>query len=595
MATTLDELLVGLGFDYDPDDLEQFNKDMDSAISTVKSFAKVVIGGTAALVGFAAVTTSVTDKQGKLSKQIGVSVEEIDALEFALKRSGGEGSALGNSLEQLSIRLSEAARGVGSGIEAFGILGISTTDVNGKLKTTDQVLLEVSDSLQRFSKAEQIELADKLGLKDSILLLQEGSDGIKALTDEAKALGVTTGEDAALSAEFQDSLTDIFQITKQLSRLITRSLVPILESTANNMTDWWKANKDVIEQNLPKFIDKATLAIKLLTLASLAFIGVKLVNVLIAMIALFKTLSLSVLATNFAIAALPILIGTIVTALALLAEDAKVFFEGGESFIGKMIEKYPQWAEEIRTVAAVFATVAELTGMIFDGWSEIFKFFSSGTVFEDFALVMKQIGRDISATFEEIKQSIFVFFDDLWKDIVSSFSDNFIVPIMDKVNKLIETVSNISFNPFSDDETSEIKQTVTQVSQVILNADDVPVFNDIKILAEELPNIDDIMLSITDVSELPNMDDIGVDNLLTLQGLSSDQAGFTDGSVESISKDNSSINNKSQVSVGDIKVSVTGITDNPVETGKVVAREIQTQLEPLLRQASQDLNSAVEL
>ena len=670
MANTLDELLVGLGFDYDPEDLEQFNKDLDSTVSTIKSFAKVVVAGTAALIGFTAVTTAATDKQAKLSKQTGVSVDQIDALEFALKRSGGESSSLGTSLEQLSIRLSEASRGVGSGIEAFGILGISVTDANGKLKETDDVLLEVSDSLQRFSKAEQIELADKLGLKDSILLLQEGSKGINALTQEAKALGVTTKEDAKLSEDFQDSLADIFQIIKQGSRVLTRSFIPILQNIATSMTDWWKVNREIIEQNLPKFIDRATLAIKLLTLASLSFIAIKLVNVLLTALTLFRSLSLAVLATNFAIAAIPIAIATVIAAFALLAEDAKVFFEGGESFIGKMIEKYPEWAAEIRTLAAVFATVAELTGMISDGWGEIFKLFTSGTAIEDFKLVMNQLGRDISDVFKQIKMDIFSFFDDLWKDITSSFENNFIKPIEDKIDALKDLFTDISFNPFSDDETENIKQTVDTVTQIVLNEDDVPVFNDIKVLIDELPkipevalneddvpvfndikvlidelpkipevvlnvedvpvfndikvlidelpsleqaeisiddlpNIDDIMISITgmpsiedvtlNMPNIPVIDDIAVDDLRMIEGLASNQDTFTSSSIENISKDSSQVNNKSQVNIGDIKVSVTGITDNPIETGKVVAKEIQIQLEPLFKQASQDLNSAVEL
>jgi len=62
-------------------------------------------------------------------------------------------------------------------------------------------------------------------------------------------------------------------------------------------------------------------------------------------------------------------------AFVALVEDAKVFFEGGESFIGDMIEKYPKWAGEIRTVASVLQKVYDLTMMIFDGWDKIFGLF----------------------------------------------------------------------------------------------------------------------------------------------------------------------------------------------------------------------------
>ena len=62
----IDELLVGLGFDYDPKDLEQFNDDISDVTNTIKAFAKVVVAGTAALIGFATATTAAAPTHGTL-------------------------------------------------------------------------------------------------------------------------------------------------------------------------------------------------------------------------------------------------------------------------------------------------------------------------------------------------------------------------------------------------------------------------------------------------------------------------------------------------------------------------------------------------
>jgi hypothetical protein len=72
---------------------------------------------------------------------------------------------------------------------------------------------------------------------------------------------------------------------------------------------------------------------------------------------------------------LPSLLSALALAFIALAEDANVFFEDGESFIGDMLEKYPEWAGEIRTVASVLQKVYDLTMMIFDGWDKIFGLF----------------------------------------------------------------------------------------------------------------------------------------------------------------------------------------------------------------------------
>lgn len=373
----LDELLVGLGFEYDPKEMKQFKDDVGKTVDIVKKLTQVATAAAAAITGVTVASTRATDEQGKLASEIGETVDNIDALQFATRIAGGSVEGMTSSLRNLSIRAAETARGVGSGVEAFGLLGISTTDVNGDLKSTSDLMLEVSQRFQGLGKAQQIELADKLGVRDSILLLQQGPDAIRELTDEARALGVTTSEDAAISEEFQDSLTGIWQITKHLARVFSRSLAPMLKKANEDWTEWWKVNKEIIELNMPKWIDNFTMAIKLLTIAVGGFIAFRLAGHLIALVALLKGVTLATLAANAAAFLLPALIAAGITAFLALAEDAKVFFEGGESFIGDMVKKFPEWKDEIVGVSAVLATVADLTERIFSGWEGIFNLFKS--------------------------------------------------------------------------------------------------------------------------------------------------------------------------------------------------------------------------
>lgn len=379
----IDELLVGLGFEYDPEEMKQFKKDIGKTTSVIKGLVRAAAAGAAAITGLTVASTRASDEQGKLADEIGDTVENIDALQFALKRSGGSADGMVSSLRNLAIRASEAARGVGSGVEAFGLLGISAADSNGNLKNTSDLMLEVSQRFQGLSRAKQIELADKLGIRDSIRLLQQGPRAIRELTDEARLLGVTTAEDAAIAAEFQDSLTDLWGIVKHVSRTFTRQFVPIIKELTDSFIDWWKTNRAMIEQNLPEWIDKVTTALKLMVIATGAWLAMRLVSHVMTLITLFKGLSVAVLAANAAALLLPTLIAAGVAALALLVEDAKTFFEGGESFIGDMIEKFPRWAGEIRVIAAIFGTIASLTAMIFDGWFKIIDLFRN-TTFNDF-------------------------------------------------------------------------------------------------------------------------------------------------------------------------------------------------------------------
>lgn len=412
----IDELLVSLGFDYDEEGLEAFKSDLEEARSFATKLFSTLAAGTAALVGFAIATTSASDGQGKLADEIGIAVESLDALQYASQRAGGTSDGLNASLSQLSIRIAETARGVGSGVEAFGILGLNVRTATGELKSADNMLLEVSDRFQSLSKSQQIELADKLGIRDSIRLLQQGSNGIRQLTDDAMALGVTTQEDAYISAEFQDSITSIWQIVKQLSRVITRSLLPVMQDTAKSFTDWWVANRGLIEQNLPEYIDKATIAIKLLTFAAMGFLAVKLVNTLVSLITLMRGLTVATMAMNAATLLLPTLIAAGIAAIALLAEDANVFFKGGDSFIGSMIKKFPQWETRILAVAKVFRIVYDIVAAILSALGAAFDIVSR-LIMGDWEGVLKDLKTAVDEVISYLSGAIGNFFSSIGKAI----------------------------------------------------------------------------------------------------------------------------------------------------------------------------------
>ena len=376
----IDELLIGLGFEYDPSEMQQFRRDIDQTTNAIKSLAKIAAVGAAAITGIVVTSTAASDELGKMADEVNTTTEDLDGLSFALSRSGGEANQMGKSLRDLSIRFVEASRGEGSALKAFKQLGIRFNDINGDMKTTGDLFIEISEKIKDFSRAEQIEFADKFGLRDSIRLIQQGPEAIREMIAEAEALGVVTAEDSKIAASFQDSLTDLFKIIAQIGRIITREFAPILEDTNRAFIEWWKNNKLLIETEFPKWVETASKAMKLLLLATGAWIASRLLFHIQAAVILFRALTVSVLLANAAILLLPILITGAIASLVLLAEDAKIFFEGGESFIGDMIEKFPKWKTELEVIAKIFKTMADLVELIFKGWSNLFYLFDNFSI-----------------------------------------------------------------------------------------------------------------------------------------------------------------------------------------------------------------------
>ena len=376
MTDTLDELLVGLGFEEDTKDLENFKNDIQKTVGFVKELAKYAALAATALTGLTVTTARNSDSQGKFASKINDTVDNIDALGFASQIAGESVDGINSSLEGLSRVAAEAARGTGSGVEVFGMLGISVTDLNGQLKSSSDLLMEVSDSIQGLDRGRQLEFLDKLGLGGSALLLQQGSRNIQELMEQAKELGVITEEDAAISAEFNDSLVELWQIIKQVSRLITKELAPYLTQVKDLIVEWWSSNRELIEQRFPKWIEDLTHAIKLLGAAIALLIGAKVVVWLTTVISKIKAASLAMLFLNASVAALPVAIALAIGALAALADDAKGYFEGEDSLLGKFMEDFPEFRNDLQIIASVMATMYDLTMKIFEGWDKIFKLFS---------------------------------------------------------------------------------------------------------------------------------------------------------------------------------------------------------------------------
>ena len=367
----LQSFLVGLGYDYDDKDLKEFEADVEKVQGAIKKMVGAAAAGATALTAMVVASTAASDEQGKLAGELNTTVGQIDALTFALERSGGTSDGMVSSLRGISRRASEAARGIGEGVEAFGLLGVQVTDSNGRLKQSDELLAEVSNKMQGLEAGRQIELAEKLGISGSIRLLQHGNDEIQTLIARAKALGTTTEEDAEIAAEFQDSLTDLWRVIKQVARVITRELAPIMTDMVNRFNDWWIANRQLIEQNIAGFFDKAAKAAKVFV-AVLPFIaGAAALSAMSKVLAFLKLATIRTAALTLITAAWPLAMLAAKAGILIAIEDIFAFIDGKDSFLGEIIGKYPEYEPILLAVANYFELIRSLVFKALGGWKQI--------------------------------------------------------------------------------------------------------------------------------------------------------------------------------------------------------------------------------
>ena len=168
------------------------------------------------------------DDMNDLSQKTGVSVESLSKFQQAANASGTSIEGVGAAMLQFTKRFQG---GAGPAADALKAISISATDASGKLKSTDQVMLEVADKFKNMEDGgKKAELAMALFGKagaDMIPLLNGGS---KAVTDLSATM---TGTFAKGADSLNDKLAALQGKLLALGVNIGTALMPALNVIAD--------------------------------------------------------------------------------------------------------------------------------------------------------------------------------------------------------------------------------------------------------------------------------------------------------------------------------------------------------------------------
>lgn len=249
-------------------DTAQLRKGMDTAVGIMQSstqkmesFAKTAGASIAGYFALSNLRDSVkqsldlADSLGKMSQKIGMSVDDLYSLQAAGQLSDVALQEIEKSVLKLNKNLGEMSMGGGKDAQnALDNLGISSKDVNGHIKDSNTVLLEVADRFKEMPNGVAkstlaMQLFGKSGA-DMIPLLNGGSEAIKEFNGHMDK----TTTDAA--ERFNDSFTRVgISIDGAKAKLLT-SMVPSIDTLSGrieNLSDWIANNSDEIE----RFADRA--------------------------------------------------------------------------------------------------------------------------------------------------------------------------------------------------------------------------------------------------------------------------------------------------------------------------------------------------
>lgn len=398
-----DELTTILGVDMARDaiaKLESFKNGVDSVKKTLMGLS-VVITGAAATMGL--MVKGAADEAmelQKLSEKTGISTDALQEWGYAAKKSGLDAKAITNDLANLQKTMSSPIPGQFN--QTMAMFGVSARDASGKLKTTDQLLLDMSGKFQSMSQQKAAQWASKLGISDdTLLLLRKGKDGIEELRKEAHKLGgIIPAESIKRAADFKRQLAELQFAFHGITSQVAIALMPALSRVVDIFKGWMESNREWISLGLGALMGGIVAGFERFwnVLKNMTGIFDPIIDALKPMLGDFELMEWVTHLVTGALTGLLVvfspliakfmLIGAAVAAISLLFEDFFTFLEGGDSYIGDLFNSLKGLWEGVMSTAG-------------SAWDKV------RSVFDD---VLKVIS-SFFAPIRELAETITTFFD----------------------------------------------------------------------------------------------------------------------------------------------------------------------------------------
>jgi hypothetical protein len=380
------ELFARLGLQVDSSGFDLANALFDK---TKRGLAGVGAAVGAAALGIAGAIGTAAARAGDISDlaaRTGVAAETLQSLDFGAKLAGVEIAELAQSFGFLSKSVSAAANGSGEAQKAWAKAGVSIRAADGSLKSADALLLELSDKFQAMPEGvEKTALAMQLFGRSgagALPFLNQGSAAIADLQKEARELGAVMSEDTIAAGDaLGDNFGRLMEGLKGLRNLIVGPLFGAMARFVEGLVQWLRVNNKLIAAKVTPWLKaigkglyyvaelggwlvttfgKAALVIgaffaawKLGTLMMGATKVFSTVSWAIALvIGSLRTMTLAELQAAAAGALIPLAWIALAAAIFLAYDELRVFFNGGETLLGRFGTKWSNFLNSFLEVDA---------------------------------------------------------------------------------------------------------------------------------------------------------------------------------------------------------------------------------------------------
>ena len=460
MATVIDELMIKLGLDG-----SGAKKGMKDAESTIKgsmknitstlqgglaSVSKIFTGFGAALVGAFSVGSAFSTwkeqatELGAISRRLHMSIEDVQGWTGAIGKFGGSAQDFEGTLRGLNGQLARMATVGGSRAGTLlQSLGIDAGEV-GRQRDALDVLQDLAGVMEQMTPDEARGIGAALGLDPStIMLLQQGREGMRDLIREKRESAVYTQEDADAVKAYNVEMGKLKKGFMGIMGVLFRSIMPAFTLVTKYVGQF------------VNYLRKHQTAVK----AFFVMISALVMGLLLpSLIALFTALMTNPI--TWVILA--------IAALAAVIEDLIVWMDGGESSLDKFWEALFGDRENAKRI---FEEIKESLVRFWERLKLVYNYIASGKAWQD----MKDHAR---TAIEELKAKVkepFVRMGEAIEELKAKVKEPF-VRMREAIDRMVERVTQFceevnayweDLNRSIGDKIDWIKQTANELWETI--------------------------------------------------------------------------------------------------------------------------------
>lgn len=279
----------------------------------VAGLAAVIAAGTG-LLKLADEARKANDELNFLSQNLGMSSKEVKAWQGAAAAMGGSAQGMSGDMKNLNGAMNDfVMTGESSLLPMLNTLGVSMQKPNGELRDTNNVLLDIADSMSRMDREQAFLMGQKLGFDEgTINTLLQGRDAMQQMVDYHKQMYTSNKEELAASRQLSENQAKMSAHWQSMKLMMGNAVIPLLVKLSN------------IALRFFEFLQRHQATVKNVFEGMAIFLGMLVVPLL------GKAL-LAVLAFIAPFAPFIAVIAGLAAAFVLLYDDYKTWAEGGQS------------------------------------------------------------------------------------------------------------------------------------------------------------------------------------------------------------------------------------------------------------------------